>query len=288
MENYRAKARLIELKAKGLSNHLFTGEYQTAFKGRGMSFSEVRAYQYGDEVRTIDWNVTARMNFPHIKTFEEERELNLMLLIDVSGSGYFGTQDHQKTDVMLEAAAVLSVAASLNNDKVGVIFFSDRIERVVPLKKGRQHTLRIIHDLMQIKPVGKGTNLNMALQYMDNMISKRSIVFVLSDFLTRGYENSLRIVSRRHDVVGMHISDPAEHKLPDIGLAEVVDPETGERRLLDTSSPKVQEAFARYYRDQIAYYQDTFRRSGADTIVVDAADENSYVNELLRFFRRRH
>ena len=236
------KVRKVEIKTRGLSKQIFSGEYHSAFKGRGMSFSEVRSYQYGDDVRNIDWNVTARTGEAHIKVFEEERELTVILLIDVSKSSFFGTGDQMKNDMITELCAVLSFSAINNNDKVGVLFFSDQIEKFIPPKKGKTHILRIIRELLDFEPVGKETNIGMALEYFNNVIKKRCICFVLSDFIADGYDTALRIAARRHDLIGMHIYDPTEKQLPNLGLIRVVDAETGKLHYLDTSSAKVRSA----------------------------------------------
>ena len=279
------KVRKIEIKTRGLSKHLFSGEYHSAFKGRGMSFSEVRNYQYGDDVRNIDWNVTARTGDPFVKIFEEERELTVMLLVDVSGSGFFGTVNQFKKDTATEIAAVLSFSAIQNNDKVGVIFFSDRVEAFIPPKKGKSHILRIIRDLLEIEPKGKGTDLGEALKYFNNVVKKRSTAFVLSDFMTQDYEDALRIAARRHDLTGIRIYDPAEKELPNVGLIRTVDAETGREGWLDTSSRKVRKAYEDWFAENETYFTQTFNRAGADTVGI--ANNDNYVNALLRFFKRR-
>lgn len=279
------KVRKIEIKTKGLSSHIFSGEYHSAFKGRGMSFSEVREYQYGDDVRAIDWNVTARTGRPHVKIFEEERELTVMLLVDVSGSSFFGTTRQLKSEILTEICAVLAFSAINNNDKVGVLFFSDRVERFIPPKKGRQHILRIIRELLDFQPAGKGTDLAAALRYFNNVIKKRSICFVLSDFMTKDYEAPLRIVGKRHDVVGIHLYDRHEERLPNVGLLRVRDPESGEMRWLDTASAKLRAAFSARFYEHFDYFKTNFRRSGADFVSIRTHE--SYVNALLKFFQKR-
>lgn len=279
------KVRKIEIKCKGLSKHLFSGEYHSAFKGRGMSFSEVRNYQYGDDVRNIDWNVTARTGEPYIKVFEEERELTVMLLIDISRSSYFGTTPQMKNEYITEICAVLAFSAINNNDKVGVMFFSDRIEKFVPPKKGKKHILRIIRELLDIEPEGKGTDIGMALQYYNNVIKKRSICFVLSDFMTQNYEASLRIVARRHDLVGVHLYDPREKELPSVGLIRAEDAETGALRWIDTSDKQVQKNYREWFTNNYNYFRSQFLRSGADTISIETTD--SYITALHQFFQRR-
>ncbi|MCB0639160.1 MAG: DUF58 domain-containing protein [Lewinella sp.] len=279
------KVRKIEIKTKGLSKHLFSGEYHSAFKGRGMSFSEVRNYQYGDDVRNIDWNVTARTGDPYVKVFEEERELTVMLLIDISRSAYFGTTEQMKNEIITEISAVLAFSAINNNDKVGVIFFSDRIELFIPPKKGKQHILRIIRELIDLEPTGHGTDIGQALEYFNNMVKKRSICFLLSDFMAQGYEAPLRIAARKHDVVGIHLYDPREEEMPNVGLLRAVDAESGEPCWIDTGSRRVREQYAQWFQDNLDYFQQQFRRSGAGTVSVRTTE--SYVDALHRFFQSR-
>ena len=279
------KVRKIEIKTKGLSKHIFSGEYHSAFKGRGMSFSEVRNYQYGDDVRNIDWNVTARTGEPHVKIFEEERELTVMLLIDVSKSAYFGTVNQLKNEVLIEICAVLAFSAINNNDKVGVIFFTDRVEKFIPPKKGRQHILRIIRELLDFEPEGNGTNIGATLDYFNNVIKKRSICFILSDFMAQGYDDPIRIAARRHDVIGIHLFDPRETALPNVGLIRAVDAETGTMKWIDSSSKQVRERYAQGFTDNYNYFKSTFVRSGAGTVSIQTNE--SYVNALLKFFQKR-
>jgi uncharacterized protein (DUF58 family) len=279
------KVRKIEIKTKGLSANVFAGEYHSAFKGRGMSFSEVRAYQYGDDVRNIDWNVTARSQTPFIKVFEEERELTVMLLIDMSRSAFFGTRTQFKSDMITELCAVLAFSAINNNDKVGVIFFSDMIEKFIPPQKGRTHILRIIRELLSFEPKGTGTDLAKGLQYLNNVIKKRSTCFLLSDFMARGYEDALRISSKRHDIIGIHILDPAEAVLPPVGLMRAIDAETGRRLWIDTDDPKTQRKFADWYQENLKYYKTTFLKTGADTMSLHT--DKSYIDPLLHFFEQR-
>ncbi len=279
------KVRKIEIKTKGLSNHIFSGEYHTVFKGRGMSFSEVREYQFGDDIRAIDWNVTARFNHPFVKIFEEERELTVMLLVDVSRSSFFGTVTQFKNEMLTEICAVLSFSAINNNDKVGVIFFSDKIEKFIPPKKGRSHILRIIRELLNFTPEQKGTNLTEALRYLNNVMKKRSITFVLSDFMDKNYKDALSIANKKHDVVGIRVYDPREMHLPDIGLVRVADAETGDRLWLNTSSKKVRDDYARQYKDNYEYCRSSFLRSGAD--LVSIRTDEPYVQALLKFFKKR-
>jgi uncharacterized protein (DUF58 family) len=280
------KVRKIEIKTKGLSKHIFSGEYHSAFKGRGMSFSEVRAYQYGDDVRNIDWNVTARTGEPHVKVFEEERELTVMLLIDVSRSSFFGTVNQLKNELMTEICALLAFSAINNNDKVGVLFFSDRAEKFIPPKKGRQHILRILRELIDFHPENAGTDIGEALRFFNNIIKKRSICFILSDFLTRGYEDPLRIAARRHDIVGVNLIDPREEELPDVGLIRAADAESGQVRWIDTSSAKVRRQYEEWFKGEFRYYRSTFLKSGAD--MVNIRTNESYVNALLKFFQKRN
>jgi uncharacterized protein (DUF58 family) len=279
------KVRKIEIKTRGLSKHIFSGEYHSAFKGRGMSFSEVRAYQYGDDVRNIDWNVTARTGEPFIKIFEEERELTVVLLIDVSQSSLFGTVNQFKKGVITEIAAVLSFSAIQNNDKVGVIFFSDKVEKFIPPKKGKSHILRIIRDLLDFEPTSKGTDIGVALKYFNNVVKKRSTAFVISDFMAQGYEDPLRIAARRHDLSGIQIYDPTEKELPNVGLIRATDAETGEEGWVDTSSKRVRETYAAWFKENETYFKQNFNRSGADTVSI--SNNENYVTALLRFFKQR-
>lgn len=279
------KVRKIEIKTKGLSANIFSGEYHSAFKGRGMSFSEVRAYNYGDDVRNIDWNVTARTGTPFIKVFEEERELTVMLVIDMSGSSFFGTQSQFKNELITEICAVLAFSAINNNDKVGVIVFSDIIEKFIPPKKGRGHILLIIRELLNFEPSGKSTNMAGALQYLNSLIKKRSICFILSDFMARGYDDALRIAAKRHDIIGVHIADPKEVQLPPVGLFRAIDAETGERLWIDTSDPSVQAQYAQGYRDNFHYFKSLFNKTGVDFMSVNTTE--SYVNVLMKFFKSR-
>jgi uncharacterized protein (DUF58 family) len=279
------KVRKIEIKTKGLSKQIFSGEYHSAFKGRGMSFSEVRDYQYGDDVRNIDWNVTARTGSPHVKVFEEERELTVMLLIDVSKSSFFGSVKQTKNEINAEIAAVLAFSALNNNDKVGVLFFSNKIEKYLPPKKGKQHVLRIIRELINLEPEDHGTDIGMALEYLNNLIKKRCICFVLSDFLAKGYEAPLKIAKRRHDVVAIHIIDPREEVLPNVGLIRAVDVESGEARWIDSSSKSVRKNYSKWFDSHMEYFKKTFLKTGADSVTIRTNE--SYVNRLLEFFKRR-
>ncbi|MCG3166965.1 MAG: hypothetical protein POELPBGB_02748 [Bacteroidia bacterium] len=279
------KVRKIEIKTRGLSNQIFSGEYHTAFKGRGMAFSEVREYMPGDDIRAIDWNVTARFNNPYVKVFEEEREMTVMLLVDMSGSKDFGTKEKMKRELITELCAVLSFSAIQNNDKIGVIFFSDKIELFIPLKKGKFHILRIIRELIEFTPEHKKTNISQALKYLNNVIKKRSIAFLISDFVDNNYEDALKIANRKHDVVGIRIYDRRENELPDIGLIKVLDAETGELRWLDTSEQKVRTAFkasALQFEDNL---KKTLNRSGVDFTSV--ATHESYIKPLVNLFKKR-
>jgi len=279
------KVRKIEIKTKGLSKHIFSGEYSSAFKGKGMSFSEVRDYQYGDDVRNIDWNVTARTGNTSVKVFEEERELTVIFLIDLSKSSYFGTGKQFKSELMAEISAVLAFSAMNNNDKVGAIFFSDRIEKYVPPKKGKKHVLRIIRELLYLETEGTGTNIAMALEYLNNVQKKRSIVFLMSDFMAQGYENALNIASRKHDIVGMHLYDESERSLPSVGLVRVQDAETGKFMELDTSSKAVRKKYEDWYNDNYNYFTTNFSRRGLDVLSLSTGED--YVKAMLKFFKKR-
>ncbi len=275
----------MELKTRGLSHHLFTGGYHSAFKGRGMSFSEVRMYQFGDDVRSIDWNVTARTGAPHVKIFEEERELTVMLLVDISGSSFFGTTGLSKQEVLTEICAVLAFSAISNNDKVGLLLFSDKPELFIAPKKGRQHILRIIRELVNVQPSDKGTDLAAALQYTRNVMKKRTVCFVLSDFQAQNYEAPLRILARRHDFIGLQCWDPRERVLPNVGLLHVKDPESVASRWIDTSDSAMRQGYTQRFDQHQAQTAALFRRAGADFLSVQTTD--SYANALLRFFEQR-
>ncbi|MBK8969274.1 MAG: DUF58 domain-containing protein [Saprospiraceae bacterium] len=279
------KVRKIEIKTRGLSRNLFTGGYHSAFKGRGMSFSEVRVYQPGDDVRTIDWNVTARTGEPHVKIFEEERELTVMLLVDISASSFFGSTGQSKKEVMTEICAVLAFSAIANNDKVGLLLFSDRVELFIPPQKGRQHSLRLIRELVNLEPAGRGTNLAAALQYARNVLRKRSVCFILSDFLTADYEAPLRIFARRHDCIGLHSWDMRERSLPDVGLVRVADAESGSITWVDTSDEAFRKAYTRRFEERTQMTRSLFGRAGADFLSIPTTD--SYAQALLRFFEQR-
>lgn len=279
------KVRKIEIKTRRLSNHIFSGEYQSHFKGRGMTFSEVRKYQYGDDIRDIDWNVTAKLNEPHIKIFEEERELTMMLLVDVSKSESFGTRNQQKRELITELCAVLAFSAMQNNDKVGVVFFTDQIELFIPPKKGKSHILRIIRELIEFKPISKGTNISDALKFLSSVIKKRSIVFALSDFQDQDYEKNLKIASSKHDLTALRIFDPAEEKLPNIGLVQFQNPETGAIDWVDTSSEAIRINYEASYKRFVADFKSNCSHSGTDCL--DLSVDRSYTKQLLEFFKRR-
>ena len=280
------KVRHIEIKARGLSRNIFAGEYHSAFKGRGMAFSEVREYQYGDDMRDIDWNVTARYNRPYVKIFEEERELTMMLLIDMSESLGFGSRAVLKRDMVAEIAATLAFSAMQNNDKIGVIFFTDKIEKFIPPKKGKKHILFIIREILGFQPVSGGTDLNMALRYMTNAIKKRSTAFLISDFIDPGkYQKALQIANNKHDVVAVQVYDQLSTELVPVGLMKVNDPETGEARWINTSSRKVREVYHNWWKSLQTNMNNAFHQSGVDSISVST--ESDYVKSLLQLFQQR-
>ena len=279
------KVRKIEIKTRRLSDHIFGGEYHSTFKGRGMTFSEVRQYQFGDDVRNIDWNVTARYSEPYVKVFEEERELTMMLMVDVSGSELFGTEKQFKNEVVTEIAATLAFSATQNNDKIGLILFSDQVELYIPPKKGRSHVLRIIRELIEFKPQSKQTNLVEALKFMQNVMKKKAIVFVLSDFIVDDYHQTMKIVSGKHDVTGIRVYDKREEEIPNIGVVQMQDEETGEYMLVNTSSKKVRLNYGKFYNEKVAYYKESFTKTGAGAI--DCRVDESYVKKLLGYFKRR-
>ena len=279
------KVRKIEIKTKGLSNHIFSGEYHTAFKGKGMAFSEVREYQPGDDVRSIDWNVTARYNSPFVKVFEEEREMTVILLIDVSGSSDFGTQTQLKREVATEIAAVLAFSAINNNDKIGVIFFSDKIEKFIPPKKGKSHILRIIRELITFESESKKTNIEVALKYFNNIIKKRSVCFILSDFMDTNFDKSLKIARNKHDIVALRIHDDREEILPNVGLLKVEDAESGEMRWVDSSNKKVRTNYNNNYREFEKELKQNLQSSGVDHI--DIKTGKDYIKPLMNFFKNR-
>lgn len=279
------KVRVIEIKSRGLSSHIFSGEYHSAFKGSGMAFSEVREYQPGDDIRAIDWNVTARFNHPYIKVFQEERELTVMLLVDVSGSEQFGTRKQLKRELITELCAVLAFSAIQNNDKIGVIFFSDKIEKFIPPQKGKTHTLRIIRELLTFEPESKGTDVGSALRYLTSVIKKRSICFVISDFMSQKFDDALKIANRKHDVVALRVYDERETVLPDIGLARLQDAESGEALWVDTSSKEVRNRYTQLWKEREQHIQNVFARSGVDAVHLKT--DQSYVQPLMNMFKRR-
>jgi uncharacterized protein (DUF58 family) len=279
------KVRKIEIKTRRLSDHIFGGEYHSTFKGRGMTFSEVRQYQYGDDIRNIDWNVTARYNEPHIKVFEEERELTMMLMVDVSGSEMFGTEEQFKNEIVTEIAATLAFSATQNNDKIGLILFSDNIELYIPPKKGRSHVLRIIRELIEFKPNSKQTNITEALKFLSNVMKKKAIVFLLSDFIADDYKQTLKITSGRHDVTGIRVYDKSEESIPNLGMVQMQDGESGEYMLVNTSSKSVRQNYSNFYHEKVAYFKDSFTKTGAGSL--DCRVDESYVKKLLGYFKRR-
>jgi len=279
------KVRKIEIKTRGLSNNIFAGEYHTAFKGRGMAFSEVREYQYGDSIRDIDWNVTARFNRPFIKIFEEERELTVMLIIDVSGSRDFGTTTRLKKELITEIAAVISFSAIQNNDKIGVILFSDKIEMIIPPGKGKKHILRIIRDLLGFEPKSTGTNVSEALRHLTNLIKKRCTAFVISDFIDNSFADALNIANKKHDIIALHVYDKREYELPSMGLLRVKDAETGREAWIDTSSASVRGAFSRKSKEALEKLDATFKRSGVD--VAKLPTDGDYIVPLMNLFKCR-
>lgn len=279
------QVKLIELRTRGLVNSVFTGEYRSVFKGQGMEFSEVREYQPGDEVRSIDWNVTARMRRPFVKRYVEERELTVMLVVDLSGSERFGTVRRFKSELASELAAVLAMSAVQNNDRVGVVLFTDRIEHVVPPRKGRRHVLRIIRDLLAFEPVGRGTDMVTAIDYVAKMLNSKAIVFIVSDFLEGDISHPLKILAQRHDVVAVTVEDPSERDLPDIGIARLMDPETGDTFEVDTSSANVRDAYSERVAAEREERKHLLRRLAIDEVAVRT--EGGVVEPLLRFFRAR-
>lgn len=279
------KVRRIEISTRGLVNEIFSGEYHSVFKGRGMSFAEVREYQYGDDIRSIDWNVTARTGTPFVKVNEEERELTVMLVVDVSASGNFGTRERMKAEIAVEICALLAFSAINNNDKVGLIIFSDRIEQFVPARKGRKHVLRVLRELLYHEPEGRGTDVAGALEYLSRVTKRRAVVFLVSDFLSPDYQRELSVAGRRHDVIAIRIADDRETTMPRIGLVEFEDAETGEQVLVDTSSNEFQNALADRNRDREANLESLFRKTKVD--VVDIKTHVPYVEPLMTFFRNR-
>ncbi len=279
------KVRKIEIKTRGLSSHIFSGEYHSAFKGRGMTFSEVREYMPGDDIRAIDWNVTARFNHPFVKIYEEERELTVIIMVDVSASGEFGTRKQFKKDLITELCAVLSFSAIQNNDKIGVIFFSDKIEKFIPPKKGKTHILRIIRELIEFKPENKKTNISEALRYVINVIKKKSIVFLISDFIGKDFEDALKLANRKHDIVALQICDQLENELPNAGIIQLKNAETDELIEVDSSNSFVRRKFNELSLKKEKYLNEVFAKSGVDWIKL-STDEN-YVHQLMRLFKKR-
>lgn len=281
------KVRKIEIKTKRLSNHLFSGEYHTSFKGKGMTFSEVRQYQYGDDVRAIDWNVTARYNEPYIKVFEEERELTLLLVVDISGSKGFGSKNQLKSEIATEIAATLAFSATQNNDKIGLILFSDQIELYIPPKKGKSHVLRIIREILEFEPKSKKTSITNVLKFVSQIMKKKAIVFLISDFVSDedSYEHNLKIVGKKHDVTGVRVYDHREEKMIDVGLVNMIDSETGAVQYVNTGSKSVRMAYEKHFRDKIDYFNNVFSKSGSGYLSSEVSD--NYVKKLLGYFKSR-
>lgn len=279
------KVRKIEIKTKGLSRNIFAGEYHSAFKGRGMTFSEVREYQYGDDIRNIDWNVTARFNKPFIKVFEEEREMTMMLLVDVSASGDFGTQVQKKREMMTELAATIAFSAIQNNDKIGVIFFSDKIEKFIPPQKGKKHVLYIIRELLGFEPESNKTDLECALVYLTNAIKKKCTTFIISDFICKDFRQSLTIANRKHDVVALHIYDKRETELPSVGLIKMKDAETGQDMWIDTSNAKTRSIYHSNWKERQEQIKQTFSQCGVNSIAISTGED--YVKALMKLFQQR-
>ncbi|MBQ5778470.1 MAG: DUF58 domain-containing protein [Paludibacteraceae bacterium] len=279
------QVRRIEIKTRGLSNHIFAGEYHSAFKGRGMMFSEVREYQFGDDVRNIDWNVTARFNRPYVKVFEEEREMTVMLLIDVSDSGEFGVHDRTKRELITEIAATIAFSTIQNNDKIGVVFFSDQIEKFIPPQKGKRHVLHIIREMLNFKPESRKTNIEVALRFFTNAIKKRSTAFLISDFISPSFTDSLTIAIRKHDLIALQVYDLMEEVLPEVGLIKVRDAETEEELWVDTSDQRLRMSYRNAWKEKQAELQSDFVRNGVDTISISTSDD--YVKALLKLFKMR-
>lgn len=279
------KVRKIEIKTKRLSNHIFSGEYHSSFKGRGMTFSEVRQYQYGDDIRNIDWNVTARYNEAHVKVFEEERELTMMLMVDISGSESFGSKSQFKKDIVTEIAATMAFSATQNNDKIGLILFSDNVELYIPPKKGRSHVLRVIRELIEFEPKSQKTDIAQALKFLSGTQKKKAIVFVISDFMSENYEQTLKIASKKHDITGVRVYDIREEKIPNLGMVTMLDAETGKIQLVNTGSKSVRMNYEKHYQERVHYFKEIFSKSGAG-VVNTRVDEN-YVTKLLGYFKSR-
>ncbi len=279
------KVRKIEIKTRGLSKQIFSGEYHSAFKGRGMAFSEVREYQAGDEIRTIDWNVTARTSTPYVKVFEEERELIMMLMVDISSSENFGTTTQQKKDLITELSAVLAFAALQNNDKIGLILFSDKVEKYIPPKKGKSHVLRIIRELIEFKPENTGTDISEAVKYFNNVTKKRSITFIISDFIDNNFDDSLKIVSKKHDTIAVQIYDKAETAIPNLGLIKIKNPETNEFFIFDTSSKENRRLYKDWWDKKNIEINNIFKKAKIDSINIKT--DESYIVPLQKFFKKR-
>lgn len=280
------KVRKIEIKTRRLSDHIFSGEYHTSFKGRGMTFSEVRQYQFGDDIRAIDWNVTARYNEPYVKVFEEERELTMMLMVDVSGSENFGTKNQLKSEIVTEIAATMAFSATQNNDKIGLILFSDEIELYIPPKKGKSHVLRIIRELIEFQPKSRKTDLSQALKFLSATQKKKAIVFLISDFMVDDdYEKTLKIAGKKHDVTGIRVYDQREEKMPNVGVIEVEDAESGRIMTIDTTSKKARMEYEKNYHEKVNYFKDIFSKCGSGT--VSTRVDESYVTKLLGYFKSR-
>lgn len=280
------KVRKIEIKARGLSSNIFAGQYHSAFKGRGMAFSEVREYQFGDDVRDIDWNVTARFHRPYVKVFEEERELTVMLLIDVSGSLDFGTVRQMKRDMVTEIAATLAFSAIQNNDKIGVVFFSDKVEKYIPAKKGRKHILYIIRELLDFKPQSLRTNVGASIEFLSSVMKRRCTAFLMSDFYDReDFSHKLTVCNRKHDLVAIQVYDPRAKELPDVGLMKVVDAETGYEQYIDTGSKRLRDSYRKYWNHRQVQLSETFSKSNVDCVSISTSQD--YVNSLMALFRRR-
>jgi len=279
------KVKKIEIKTRRLSDHIFSGEYHSSFKGRGMTFSEVRQYQFGDDIRAIDWNVTARYNEPYIKVFEEERELTMMLVVDISGSESFGTKGQFKNDMVTEIAATLAFSATQNNDKIGLILFSDQVELYIPPKKGKSHVLRIIRELIEFQPKSNKTDVGQVLRFLSGTQKKKAIVFLISDFMSDDFEQPLKIASKKHDLTGIRIHDLREEKMPNIGMVPMTDAETGATRLINTSSKSVRTEYEKYYHEKVKYFKETFSKCGSG--LVNIRVDESYVTKLLGYFKAR-
>ena len=284
-EEKRKKLRRIAIKTRKLSSQIFSGSYHSAFKGRGISFCEVREYQYGDDIRAIDWNVTARHDKPFVKVYEEEREQTMMLIIDVSQSSFFGTQNEFKNHIIAEISGVLAFSAITNNDKVGVMFFSDRVEKFIPPKKGKTHILRIISEIYDFHPKNTGTNISEVLKYFNNVVKKKCIAFLISDFMNSGFNDALKIAGKRHDLIGLHVYDEREAELPNMGLTRVIDTESSQELWVDTSDKKLRDNYAKLFKENQAQLKSLFGKSGSD--LVSIRTDESYIIALMNMFKRR-